>query len=1770
MTRKWRLRVANVERDDDPLGIHRPRDTTMPEPANDGFGPMATSIYTPDQIGQARRIAKELNTTPGQVIGNPLLMARGTERPTLDAAPPRTRAWLSKPENFAVAHDDVEHLSRAERMFDDFAPFVPEGIRRAAGRGVFSYMRGVRNTRDTLGSAVADPAGAVSSYRAGMLNTERGDLFADVSRETRTGENVFAPSDYRRLLAIGPERDALRERGLKNPVARDVFEAAHSSIAGMGARVGGPFISAYDIWRGQADDTSTMFAQVRNRARTNIESGRGTLDDYVDLALGEWMGLTAAATPLIGEVGSWFSGTKTGFIAPSAASADFSYRLESGNAFEQYVNEGINPKLAAEMAHAAGVANSMIEQFGGMAMGSPIRSVSREATQSMTRRAVAARFGKEVVKGAIFEGAIEEGAQSLVTSFFEAKGRELNRAVYGDDIGPLDWNKAFGDAGYEAFIGLFIGGGMGAAFGAPGLYSDLRKADHIAASLRTVERLSEVARQSKLAKRDPEAFADSVDASLGQGEILVNMDGLQKMAADENMNFDELTQALGLDPDLVASARASGFLTMTPGDYAAKIGRTSFGPKVARHITTDPETNTAAQNEIVRAEAEKRIAEIHAGMVEGAEDLERIREEVKKTEKQMPAEDAETLAVIEGIEKQLNALEPGRRFGKEMNTQFAKVFAGIKALQAMSAKNPEDRKSVAEIWSQHRTEIISDLTDTRGRKHDWNRSALRFPKAEEIAERRAFVANEYAEIADDNAHADADPVDALGHALAAKALGKEGVDTRISQFDVLSKSQKKAAESRANRLIREAETRAMRPGAMPSEAATERSMQQAKALGYDGADRGEAAEWISAYRKYGPEGMTTAARLARAERMGFTVKAYHATDKDIFKFKRKLNDIGIHFGTAGQAQDRIDYLSTRQRAQRDPNSAVMYPVRLRLKNPLRTDDMGAWNDDNLEYGLERAGISKEAMRAATRGIRNSAGAVKALQDLLIRLGYDGIVYKNTGEVEGAQELQLQVDAARRAMTEGQRARGKPLNAYDQSDQQTPEYIALKEIEQKANTFREVKAKDSYIVFSNNQVRAETAAFNEDYDGPNLMGQMIGVMSGLTDKEAADLNTAQQMFRDGRSADDIWEATGWNKFGPKADDWQMELDASQMTMRTAHLQEILKGKNVVDDLPLETVIDFPALFEKYPQLRDVRVKFSRDANRNGAGVFDLYGMSFRDDKGGLRMRSVIQINFSTRAKNNIDEVLRSTMLHEVQHAIQVIEGWSRGANPADARIKNVPLFQELLLKFSRSMHVEEMKKHEEVLRTGIATWVAEYPNEGWNVVKEDDDGKPMIKILSEEDIQRHLRSYEKTLLWVARVAGRRAANLTYMHNRGEVQARMVQERANFTAEERARITPTTSALNESDLNWTQIWDGPRWRPTTIAMGRARASVPLSISPPTADDADATLVEFPVEPAPPAAPVDLDAVPTIPVGENTMGQRIMDFAADMAALELTDKDIILAYTEAVERGERSPNVSAAVDLDLNSFGFSAYLNTLRTTIRARIRTGVPVETLQADYGVSADILETLLSVRPVGRQRYAGGVDATMGQPGRPQEPAQRRRPDERTIAIERENAAVLAHAIREAGACASGAAAGGPVMAAVANLMAGNALAAGAALPLGLAFLRPLKADNAMRTGNMEELSEMASPQEVLRRMRDEWQKLPPDEVRFPTFTPEDDGYPNTLMPVSSWSGGARAARSSDPRLDRMDAPRDLGDEGSPGFDRKPSGNPLPVPADAPLEMPPEE
>ena len=195
---------------------------------------------------------------------------------------------------------------------------------------------------------------------------------------------------------------------------------------------------------------------------------------------------------------------------------------------------------------------------------------------------------------------------------------------------------------------------------------------------------------------------------------------------------------------------------------------------------------------------------------------------------------------------------------------------------------------------------------------------------------------------------------------------------------------------------------------------------------------------------------------------GDPLVVYHGTaSKDFSKFKRRLGDIGIHFGTIGQADDRMAYLE--ERGRNSFEGSRMIPVFLSIRNPLRMSDMGAWNWDAMQFDFRK--IFGESERI--KNVRNANSQTAAMRDFIEGRGYDGIVYKNEGETAGVSELRKRIEQLRKVAVSVNGGK----YSWTVEAQQTPEYIAYSQAQKSYEEYRKNHAEDSWIAFRPTQIKS---------------------------------------------------------------------------------------------------------------------------------------------------------------------------------------------------------------------------------------------------------------------------------------------------------------------------------------------------------------------------------------------------------------------------------------------------------------------------------------------------------------------------------------------------------------------------------------------------------------------------------------------------------------------------------------------------------------------------
>ncbi len=147
----------------------------------------------------------------------------------------------------------------------------------------------------------------------------------------------------------------------------------------------------------------------------------------------------------------------------------------------------------------------------------------------------------------------------------------------------------------------------------------------------------------------------------------------------------------------------------------------------------------------------------------------------------------------------------------------------------------------------------------------------------------------------------------------------------------------------------------------------------------------------------------------------------------------------------------------------------------------------------------------------------------------------------------------------------------------------------------------------------------------------------------------NLQIAKEMFAKGEDPKTIKFATGWEKGGDGK--WRMEIpDLTIITKRKLPDGNEYNIDNFafLDDY-LENIVNAPELFAAYDQLRRIRVI--------SANIDSLGSYSKENNRIYINYNNFINLPLAQQK-----DLLQTVLIHEVQHAIQYIEGFAIGSSP----------------------------------------------------------------------------------------------------------------------------------------------------------------------------------------------------------------------------------------------------------------------------------------------------------------------------------------------------------------------------------------------------------------------------------------------------------------------------------------------------------------------------
>lgn len=173
----------------------------------------------------------------------------------------------------------------------------------------------------------------------------------------------------------------------------------------------------------------------------------------------------------------------------------------------------------------------------------------------------------------------------------------------------------------------------------------------------------------------------------------------------------------------------------------------------------------------------------------------------------------------------------------------------------------------------------------------------------------------------------------------------------------------------------------------------------------------------------------------------------------------------------------------------------------------------------------------------------------------------------------------------------------------------------------------------------------TRKVNKDNSSSGPRYSAVGEHGNITDK--AKLELAKTMESAGKSPEEIFDATGWWKGADSR--WRFEIKDNLKAIDLSKLKSAA--------VRLQNIYTNDTLYEHYPELKNVPVRLA-----------DLGGAYGKTISGEIRIDKKLLKTSPDRAKE--------TLLHEMQHVIQRIEGFARGGDPTTAIDRVYGLLREL--------------------------------------------------------------------------------------------------------------------------------------------------------------------------------------------------------------------------------------------------------------------------------------------------------------------------------------------------------------------------------------------------------------------------------------------------------------------------------------------------------------
>jgi hypothetical protein len=355
-----------------------------------------------------------------------------------------------------------------------------------------------------------------------------------------------------------------------------------------------------------------------------------------------------------------------------------------------------------------------------------------------------------------------------------------------------------------------------------------------------------------------------------------------------------------------------------------------------------------------------------------------------------------------------------------------------------------------------------------------------------------------------------------------------------------------------------------------------------------------------------------------------------AGDKEATKAKKAASEYLDSFGIKGHK-----FYDATSRAS-SKNSTISYNGKIYTNDDLRT----LFKDNKDDLAFAKYLLLRNILR---NGVAN------------VRAELEGKIEKRIAALEeiyadSAARYQVKRDPAK----DSERAKQEADTSYEGKllswlkDNQSNIFVLSSE---KPKTSNVVIYNDKNIFRVGTEVAADQQRMKFGFAGEK------GVRTrGMTEKQTTNMVTAKIMDANGELRSDIWYDTGWlrgvdNKWRTEFSDKDAKMTFDKVVGVAGSMVKLTPVQRIQSDTNyrLGDILSHLSLYRLYPELADYTISFDRGIEAGNA-AFDPVNK---------------HILMSFDKPDNV-----SVLIHEVQHAIQEIEGFGRGGSPDMMDVYNV--------------------------------------------------------------------------------------------------------------------------------------------------------------------------------------------------------------------------------------------------------------------------------------------------------------------------------------------------------------------------------------------------------------------------------------------------------------------------------------------------------------------